>query len=77
MSTNDITGDKIATKPASDAFRNNFDAIFRKKDPAPAAPVLKTCIKCPRDVDMRCNYCGLRQSDGSVDDRPIPMQQKF
>lgn len=27
---NDITGDVIATKGASDAYRNNFDAIFRK-----------------------------------------------
>jgi len=28
---NDITGDVIATKVASDAYRDNFDAIFRKK----------------------------------------------
>lgn len=27
---NDITGDVIATKGSSDAYRNNFDAIFRK-----------------------------------------------
>lgn len=30
MSKNDITGDNIQTKVASDAYRNNFDAIFRK-----------------------------------------------
>jgi hypothetical protein len=27
---NDITGDAIKTKPASETYRNNFDAIFRK-----------------------------------------------
>lgn len=31
MSKNQHTGDKQQTKPASDAYRNNFDAIFRKK----------------------------------------------
>ena len=29
-SKNDITGDKIATKHTSDAFRNNYDTIFGK-----------------------------------------------
>ena len=32
MSHNDITGDKIATKPASKAYRDQFDAIFGKKE---------------------------------------------
>jgi hypothetical protein len=41
-----------------DKYYSNFDAIFGKKD--------KTCIKCPRDVEMRCQYCGLKQADGSV-----------
>ena len=31
MSINDITGDKIATKPASDKYRDNFDKIFGSK----------------------------------------------
>jgi hypothetical protein len=30
MSKNDVTGDNIQTKVASNAYRNNFDAIFRK-----------------------------------------------
>lgn len=30
MSRNDITGDKIATKPASDAYRDNWGPIFAK-----------------------------------------------
>lgn len=29
---NDITGDAIATKGSSESYRNNFDAIFRKKE---------------------------------------------
>lgn len=29
---NDITGDSIATKGTSESYRNNFDAIFRKKE---------------------------------------------
>ena len=28
---NDITGDFIVSKPASDMFGENFDKIFRKK----------------------------------------------
>lgn len=30
-SKNDITGDSLVTKTTSDAYRTNFDAIFRKK----------------------------------------------
>lgn len=29
--TNPVTGDKIATKVASQNYLNNFDSIFRKK----------------------------------------------
>lgn len=29
---NDITGDSIQTRGSSDAYRNNFDLIFRKKE---------------------------------------------
>ena len=36
MTTNDITGDALRTKPATDAYRDNYDAIFRRK-PEPAA----------------------------------------
>lgn len=27
MTTNDITGDRLATRPATDAYRNGYDAI--------------------------------------------------
>ena len=29
---NDVTGDFIRSKPASDMFEENFDKIFRKKE---------------------------------------------
>lgn len=31
MATNDITGNTLITKPASEAYRNNYDAIFKGK----------------------------------------------
>lgn len=37
-SYNDITGNCLVTKPATEAYRNNFDAIFGKKKAAEAAP---------------------------------------
>ena len=27
---NDVTGDLLMSRPASDTYRNNYDAIFRK-----------------------------------------------
>lgn len=38
MSRNDITGDKIATKPASDAYRDNWGPIFGKAVPVKEVP---------------------------------------
>lgn len=32
---NDITGDVIATKSTSEAYRSNYDAIFRKTPDTP------------------------------------------
>lgn len=31
MSTNDVTGDRLVTKPATDAFREHYDQIFRQE----------------------------------------------
>ena len=31
VAKNDITGDSIQTRGSSEAFRNNYDLIFRKK----------------------------------------------
>ena len=30
MSTNNITGDSLRTKPATQAYLDNYDAIFKK-----------------------------------------------
>lgn len=30
MSTNDITGDPLISKPSTDVYRSNYDAIFGK-----------------------------------------------
>lgn len=69
MSINDITGDKIATKSVTEAYRDNYDRIFRKK-PEPAAEgriVCKTCrMRKPRGaytskdglhLMVNCNSC--------------------
>jgi hypothetical protein len=32
MTTNDITGDRLRSKPNTKAFDDNFDRIFRKGD---------------------------------------------
>jgi hypothetical protein len=34
VAKNDITGDSIQTKDSSEAYRNNYDLIFRKKETA-------------------------------------------
>ena len=41
-SYNDITGNCLVTKPATEAYRSNFDAIFgsKKKAEAPTFPEL-------------------------------------
>lgn len=33
VARNDITGDNIQTKGTSEAYRNNYDAIFGRKKP--------------------------------------------
>lgn len=35
-SKNDITGDKLQTKAASEEYRNNYDLIFKKPTQLPA-----------------------------------------
>lgn len=50
---NDVTGDWIKSKPSSDMFDKNFDAIFRKKKPE-NEPEKKECTKCECDV-KGCN----------------------
>ena len=63
---NDITGDVIATKTTSDAYRNNYDAIFRK----PKVEVVEVekpvdPVKAERDAQTRrwWAYCEAHQKD--------------
>lgn len=47
--TNDITGDAIATKAASEAYRANYDAIFGKKKQSAAEPAPELSLNRFRD----------------------------
>lgn len=47
-SRNDITGDTIATKTVSEAYRNNYDLIFGRKDKKDAGSECKQCPGCDR-----------------------------
>ncbi len=50
-SHNDITGDRIATKNVSDAYRNNYDLIFgKKKNLEPTE-----CKQCPGCDQQKCS----------------------
>lgn len=54
MTRNDITGDRIASRPANDAFREAFDRIFRTSQCADCNGTRKVggkpCrICCPTD----------------------------
>ena len=62
-STNDITGDEIATKASTAAYRNNYDQIFRRKK---AVSTIKTCVDAPRYITILYGYCDLRREDGSI-----------
>lgn len=46
---NDITGDSISTKVSSDAYRNNFDAIFRKPKQETEQAVEQPVIEQPAE----------------------------
>ena len=57
MSRNDITGDNIATRAPTDAYREGHDRIFAKKPPF-------TCLFCgmpswvdPSDQSPPPDYC--------------------
>lgn len=58
---NDITGDSIASKPASDSYRDNFDQIFKpisckrcgKLNPAD----IHTCTPSIGDGFGLCDNC--------------------
>ena len=60
---NDITGDAIASRTTTDAYRDNFDAIFRKTRAMPPAAepgytgwaMFPDCTgSCDRGEECRC-----------------------
>ena len=53
-SRNDITGDRIATKTASDAYRNNYDLIFGRKDKKQSDQSAE-CKQCPGCDRKNCD----------------------
>ena len=62
MSRNDITGDKIASRPASDEFRVAFDRIFGE------VKKLKCVRNCPVMMPYGEAVCGIcLQAAGQVD----------
>lgn len=59
--TNNITGDHLRSKAATDEYRDGFDRIFGKKPIKAIIDELpKTCRKCPADPKKVCDYCGWR-----------------
>lgn len=53
-SRNDITGDRIATKTASDAYRTNYETIFGRKDQKRSGPASE-CKQCPGCDRKNCD----------------------
>ncbi len=55
VARNDITGAAIQTKAANQAFRDNYDAIFRKNKMSPSVEQMKkgTC-GCGRSPTGNC-----------------------
>lgn len=50
---NDITGDSIATKETTDAYRDGYDRIFGKK--AESCDMAEMCLDCqPRGENGEC-----------------------
>lgn len=56
-SKNDITGDSIQTKATSDAYRDNYDRIFGKKEPP--AIIEETEPYVLPTSEKRCPQCGI------------------
>jgi len=54
MSHNDITGDKIATRVTTDAYRDGHDLIFRKKP----VPTCRPDGRCQYAIDLGAEGMG-------------------
>lgn len=60
-SKNDITNDSLITKAPTDAYRANYDAIFKSK---------KQELKEPIHVDILAELTGLNEDLGLYEDKP-------
>lgn len=58
MSINEITGDKIQTKVSTQSYRDNYDAIFRKK----VETSLEVLVDQPNNEDTRGKARGIIES---------------
>lgn len=56
MSKNDITGDALVSKAATQAYRDNYDLIFRK-DETPSDEQLQQFGYAPGDYYFKCARC--------------------
>ena len=87
---NDITGDVIATKSTSDAYRSNYDAIFRKKEESVVKELVVTKevlseltpeqpAKKERDEQtaMWWAHCEQHQREHAEQDKPFPTFEEF
>jgi hypothetical protein len=74
---NDITGDSIATKGTTDAYRDNYDRIFGKKLEEVAERVATAFVKVAGDLPQEqfikalCPRTGIGRSQLSEDIGPI------
>lgn len=53
MSKNDVTGDEIKTKQITDAYRKNFDEIFKRKKVEPGYSGTIKPLKEQKDTEER------------------------
>ena len=77
MTKNEITGDRLVTK-TSNAYRDNYDAIFNKKEKSKAhwwyfilVPLLTyelvaTELECQEDYDLALSVMQQRQKDNNL-----------
>jgi hypothetical protein len=77
MTKNEITGDRLVTK-TSNAYRDNYDAIFNKKEKSKAhwwylilLPILTyelvaTELECQKDYDLALSVMQQRQKDNNL-----------
>lgn len=56
---NDITGDALVTKTATEAYRDGWDRIFGKKPLPPCDPTATQCPRCNNPNGPKLGPCEL------------------